>query len=45
MAHFTTESLTESADGVGEVLSLQLDSGLLWMTLFMVAQPVTLDSH
>lgn len=38
-------SRTEATDGVAVVLSLQLDAGLFWMTLLVVAQPVTLDSR
>lgn len=38
-------SLTKATDGVGIGLSLQLYGGLLWMTLLMVTQPITLDSH
>ena len=37
-------SLTKATDGVGVGLSLQLDSGLLWLSFLMVTQPVTLDS-
>lgn len=38
-------SRTEATDGVAVVLRLQLDGGLFWMTLLVVAQPVTLDSR
>lgn len=38
-------SLTKATDGVGVVLSLKLDGGLLWVALLMVTQPVALDSH
>lgn len=38
-------SLTKAADGVGVVLSLKLDGGLLRVALLVVTQPVALDGH
>lgn len=41
----TSPPLTKATDGVGVVLSLKLNGGLLRVTLLVVAQPVTLDRH
>lgn len=41
----TSPSLTKATDGVGVVLSLKLNGGLLRVTLLVVTQLVTLDSH
>lgn len=41
----TSPTLTKATDGVGVVLSLKLNGGLLRVTFLVVTQLVTLDSH